>query len=132
MPECKKIRTKKRQLCSGDLMHEIKLYDRTISRDNDGNVDYDLTFDNELFAWCAIDTLSKGQDVFNGANLLGVATHIFYIRHIEGLTAEKWIQFDSRNFDILSVENLDERKEFQALYCNERGSKDNLTNFKGV
>ena len=46
MPECKKIRTKKRQLCTGDLMHEIKLYDRTISRDNDGNVDYNLTFYN--------------------------------------------------------------------------------------
>jgi len=132
MPECKKIRTKKRQLCSGDLMHEIKLYDRTISRDNDGSVDYDLTFDNELFAWAAITTLPKGQDIFNGANLLGVATHRVDIRHIEGLTAEKWIQFDNRNFDILSVENLDERKEFQSLYCNERGSKDNLTNFKGV
>lgn len=132
MPECKKIRTKKRQVCTGDLMHETKLYDRTISRDNDGNVDYILTFENEVFAWSAIDTLSKGQDVFDGANLLGVATHIFYIRHIEGLTAEKWIQFDNRNFDILTVENLDERKDFMALYCNERGSKDNLTNFKGV
>ena len=68
MPECKKIRTKKRQLCTGDLQHEIKLNDRTISRDNDGNVDYVLTFENELFAWAAIDTLAKGLDIFNGAN----------------------------------------------------------------
>lgn len=132
MPECKKIRTKKRQVCTGDLMHEIKLYDRSLNTNNTNDVDYDLTFNNELFAWAAVDTLSKGQDIFNGANLIGVATHIFYIRHIEGLTSEKWIQFDNRNFDILSVENLDERKEFMALYCNERGSKNDLTNYKGT
>lgn len=132
MPECIKIKTKKRQVCTGDLMHEIKLYDRDLSRKNDGSVDYDLTFINEVFAWSAIDTLAKGLDIFNGANLIGVATHIFYIRHIEGLTAEKWVQFDNRNFDILSVESLDERKDFMALYCNERGSKNDLTNYKGI
>jgi len=131
MPQCIKIKTKKRQLCTGDFEHEITLYDRTISTDNDGDVDYELTFENGIFAWAAIDTLAKGLDVFDGANLVGVATHIFYIQHIDGLTSEKWIQFDSRNFDILSVENLDERKEFQALYCNERGNNSYKTNFKG-
>jgi head-tail adaptor len=132
MPKCIKIKTKKRQVCTGDLQHEIKLYDRLLNTDNDGNVDYTLTFNNEVFSWAAIETLSKGQDIFNGANLIGVATHIFYIQHIEGLTAEKWVQFDNRNFDVLSVENLDELKEFMALYCNERGTKNDKTNFKGI
>ena len=132
MPKCEKIQIKKRQACIGDLIHEITLYDRVITTDNNGDVDYALTFENSVFSWAAVSTLSKGQDIFNGANLLGVATHIFYIQHIDGLTAEKWIQFDNRNFDILSIENLDERKDYMALYCNERGSKDNATNFKGI
>jgi head-tail adaptor len=55
-------------------------------------------------------------------------THVFGIRWFDGLTADYWVEYKSENYDILDVENIDERGEFALLYCNVRGDKDEPVN----
>jgi head-tail adaptor len=51
------------------------------------------------------------------------------VRFDPTVTSETWIELDSRKFDIVTVTNLDERKEFQLLLCRERGSNTQPVNF---
>jgi len=122
MAECEKIRIKHKKLCTGDLRNKISLRKRTLGTPKFG---VDITHDFVEFKkpWAGIKTLT-GTNIFSGANLDETPSHIFYIRYFEGLTAESWIYFKGQRYNILTVENINERNEWYALYVNERGKSD--------
>ena len=120
MSSCVKIKKKNRKVCTGDLRDRIILQNRDIAPEE---IDFTENFSNDIEVWAMIET-KRGLDSFDGVNLENIITNNIYIRFLAGVTEETWILFDDRRFDIMDVENLDERKTFLLLRCKERGQKD--------
>lgn len=120
MSICVKIKKKSRKICTGDLRDRITLQNRSIQPEE---IDFTEDFTNDIEVWAMIET-ARGLDSFDGVTLANIVTHKIYIRFLAGVTEETWILFDERRFDIMDVENLDERKTFMLLRCKERGQKD--------
>lgn len=123
---CKTKNLKTTKICIGDLNKKIKIYVRTLTALNNG-VDFDEVLSNTKEVWAGLETTS-GKEVFDGTNLKGMATHIWYIRALAGQTAEDWIEFNGEYYDILSVEDLREDNRFQKLMTNVRGTTSNPVN----
>jgi len=119
MATCHKIKFKHRAICAGDLDRRIELQTRGFKNCNT-SVDFGQEFTKTKSTYAALVT-ARGKDIFAGANMETLVSHIFYIRYFDGLTSESWINYRSTRYDILEVENLDERNEFYALFCNVRG-----------
>lgn len=121
MAKCQKIKRKKRQVCIGDMSEEIILQDRAIGEPLFGNVDFGEDFTTNATVWASIESVA-GETFFDGVNTETNITHRFYIRYDASVTAETWVEYDSRRFDILAVEDYDGRKMFMKLTCAERGA----------
>lgn len=121
MPKRQKNQRKKRQVCIGDMDEQIILQDRGIGEPLFGSVDFDEDFTNIATVWAAINTVS-GKTFFDGVNTETNITHEFFIRFDASVSAETWVEWNSRRFDILDAENYEERSEFMKLICAERGA----------
>ena len=128
MPKCISIRKKKQKVCLGDMKDQITLQDRDIKGITDVDVDFTETFTAAATVWSMIETV-QGTTTFDASNTEIVITHKIYVRFDPTITSETWIELESRKFDIVTVTNLDERKEFQLLLCRERGSNTQQVNF---
>lgn len=121
MPVYVYVKNKHRRIAAGDLDRRLTIYSRTLTTPSQGGVDFTQTFANANTVWCMLET-KKGVTIFDGINIKGVATHLFYIRWYAGLTAENWVDFCGEYYDILTAENLDERSEYWCLKCCVRGA----------
>lgn len=121
MPKCVKIQRRHRKPCIGDLSDEIILQNRAIAPPVFGDPDFDETFTNTATVWASIKTVA-GKTFFDGVNTETLITHEILIRYDSTVTAETWIEFESRRFDILDVDDFEERHEWMYLTCTERGS----------
>lgn len=113
---------KRRKVCVGDLNQRITLQNRDIVPPIFENPDFteDFTADDEV--WASIQTV-HGKTFFDGVNQRDVnLTHEIFIRYDATVTAETWILYDSRRFDIITVEDLDEQHEFMRLLCIDKGT----------
>jgi hypothetical protein len=104
----------------GDLKHRVIIYDRTIVEPKDLTSNYDLSFKKKLSVWASWKTI-KGDVIFDEVNTDKTITHIGVIRYLPFLTQEYWVYYDNRYFDIVRVQDINEQKRFQILYCNLRG-----------
>lgn len=125
MPVCQQITRKRRNVCIGDLDSLITLENRAIEAPEFDTVDFDETFTTAAAdAWALIETV-RGKTFFDGVSTEEDVTHWIYINFDATVTAETWVKLDDgRRLDILRVENLDERSDFQLLHCNDRGAKE--------
>jgi len=128
MPKCQRVQRKNRAVCIGDMRDKIILQSRSITAPSANGSDMTESFVTTKTVWSLVET-RQGIEIFDGTNLIGVATHYFYIRYVSGLTAETWIQFKSKYYDILDVQNLEERNEFMLLRCSERGTTSKASNY---
>ncbi len=128
MPKCAPIRRKKRNVCIGDMRDQVVIQTRAITAPGTNSVDFGETFTGDATVWALIET-KTGTQIFDGTNIIGVATHNIYIRFIAGVTFEKWLTFKSVKYDILDVQNLEERDEFFLLRCSLRGDETDPVNF---
>ena len=128
MPVCKRIVRKNRKICIGDMRERIQINIRTLKAPVDGSVDFSETFQEVETVWAMVET-KTGVEIFDGTNLLGVATHFFYIRFLADIDFTNWIKFKNQFFDILDVQNLEERDEFYLLRCSLRGDEAKPINF---
>lgn len=123
MAICKIIKAEKRKICAGDLRDKIFIKTRSITAPINESVDFGLDFTNSLEVRAKIRTIG-GKEIFDGVNVIGVATHEISTRYIPSLTSENWIEdIKGQNYKILKVENLDERNEYLVLLCSVRGDK---------
>ena len=104
----------------GAMRHKVEIQERRI---RGGSTDHEEIFTTEATVQAQIKTLGRGIEVFDDTNTSRTASHAIVMRHRAGLTAENWILFDGRRFDILSIVFVDERKRFQRLLCVERGNE---------
>ena len=127
MPVCTKIKGRKRQICIGDLDQIITLQNRSLTAPAFG-VDATETFTDanpDLFTMVKTVT---GESVFDGTETERTVTHRFYVEFLTGITAETWILFDGNRYDILDVEDLDERHEWLLLRATKLGTTANQVN----
>lgn len=126
MPVCNAKRLKRRHICAGDLNDRIIIKSRnTVAPQT--TVDFSQNFKNDRTVWAGVETTS-GRNTFYVSNIDDSVTHVFYLRWFDGLTSENWIEFKNENYDILEVENWEERDEWAVCYCNVRGDKDEAVN----
>lgn len=128
MPKCVKISRKKRTVCAGDMRDTIIIETRVITAPQSGSVDFSETFTNTETVWALIETRSGIQE-FADVNLDARASHLIYIRFIADVTFQNWLTFKGKRYEILDVENLEERDEFYLLRCSPLGDQTLPTNF---
>ena len=122
MPKCVPIRRKKRDVCIGDMRDKVTIQTRAITVPGANSVDFGESFSADQDVWALVET-KTGTQIFDGTNIVGVATHNIYIRFIAGVTFQKWLRFKNITYDILDVQNLEERDEFYLLRCSLRGDE---------
>lgn len=120
MPSCKFIKRKHRKICVGDLNTLIKLQSRNIVSPVFDNVDFNEDFQNQSEIWAMIETQS-GKTTFDGISTDVNITHKITVRFDSTITTETWVEIDSRKFDIVFTENIEERGEWLLLSCKIRG-----------
>ena len=120
MAECKNIKKKHRQVCVGDLEDFGTINARSLTPPASGGVDFSETFSGGLESFVMIET-KRGEIIFDGVDTEQVVTHHVYVPFVDGLTAEDWIDVETDRYDILDVEDLDNRHEFQLCRCTNRG-----------
>ncbi len=127
MPTCVKIRAKKSQVCAGDLRFQIEIQQRELGTPLNPiageDEDYSLSLTTVHTVFSAIDT-PIGATTFNQLGISTVISHIFYIRFLSDVDAQKFILFDETRFDIVKVTNFEGRKIFMKLECIESGAAD--------
>lgn len=127
MPTCVKIRSKKTQVCIGDLRFKIDIQQRELGvpfNPIDGvDVDYSENFTTLHSIFSAIDT-PIGATTFNEIGISTAISHIFYVRFSSDVDAQKFILFENVRFKIVRVTNFEGRRIFMKLECIERGSAD--------
>lgn len=110
----------RRSLC-GDMRHYIALQTRDITvPDDPNNPSYTESFTTTYQVFSAIYT-KKGDEFFDGVNLSTFESHNFIIRRINGLTEEKWILYRGFLYDIIDIEDYDERQLFMLIRTKLRG-----------
>jgi len=127
MPRCITIKKPKQGICVGDMRDRVTVYVRTATPSRTNGVDLSEVLSSAVTVWAAVTT-KEGKEIFDGTNLKGVATHWIYIRYLSGLTAEKWVEYNGEYYDIIDVQNLDERGDFMLLRCSVRGTTSNPVN----
>ena len=119
------IRPKNRKICSGDLSTAMQIQVRSITAPVES--EYGLSFTDSKTVYGMVETVN-GETVFDGTNTEQVITHRIYVRFDPSITAETWVLLDNERLNIVTVENLDAKREFQLLRCNNRGTADNAVN----
>lgn len=127
MPTCVKIKRKHRKICIGELEDRIQIYDRSISPGTQDSPRFGENFVQDSEVWAMLET-KQGYSIFDSTGTERKIDHIFGINYDASITSEKWVRFESENYDILKVEDLDRRHEFLLLYCNLKGDSSRAAN----
>tara|TARA_Y100000389_G_C17129863_1_gene349675 strand:- start:12 stop:371 length:360 start_codon:yes stop_codon:yes gene_type:complete len=98
----------------------ITLHNRDISPPLFGQVDFDEEFTGDQTVTAIIKT-ERGKTLFDGVATDTPITHQFCIKYVDGVTAETWITFKGRKFNIIDVENCCEKDNCLILRSSERG-----------
>ena len=118
---CSRVGGRHRRVCAGDLNKLVTVQNRAIEAPDWNSPDFDEQFNTDGTAWAAIETVT-GKTFFDSVNQRDqTVTHEIYIRYDSTVTSESWLLYDSRRFDILAVEDMEERNEFLKLTCVDKG-----------
>lgn len=130
MATCKKIKRLSERVCIGSMNKRISLQVRDLEAPVGDSVDFKEKFTVLSDIWTMIETVA-GKVFFDGSNTDRSITHNFYIRYLNGveITAQNWVRYDDKYFDIINVENLDEANRFLLLRTTERGTVNKKVNF---
>ena len=101
----------------------ISIQSRAIQPLSVSSLDAGINF-KEKYAVDALISTPRGSVLFDGAGTDNPITHIFTIKYQPCITAEDWIVYDYRKFDILDVENCGECNKIIVLRCKEKGDKE--------
>lgn len=100
----------------GKMRYKVKLQKATTTRDAGGGVTESWTTLKEI--WADIKPVS-GSERYRQGKVQETLTHEITIRYREDLGTNYRIQYESRNFNIKSARNIDERDRFWVLLCTE-------------
>lgn len=105
------------EIDAGKLRKRVSL--QRISKVPDGGGGYDTSWSEYAQAWAWVKPLS-GAEQLVGMQLEASITHDVIIRHRDGVTAaDKIVLENSRELNILSVIDIEERNRWLQLRCQE-------------
>lgn len=117
-------RRRRRIVAIGDMNEKITLQTRTLNtRFQSSSHEDDVSFTDVQTVWALVET-TRGVQEFDGVELRAAYTHRFYIRYTPDIDQMYWVEYNSKRYDIVDVENLDERKEFLMLKCRLTGTNE--------
>ncbi len=97
----------------------VTFSDRTLTG---GKIDYTLTFTNPISDVPALIKTISGVTLFDSVGDAFEITHQFCIEYNAALrSSRKWIDYNGRNFDIITFENCCEQDKQLKFMCVERG-----------
>jgi SPP1 family predicted phage head-tail adaptor len=116
-------RRRRRVVALGDLNEKISIQ----TRNQQSQFESTTGAAQEVFTtvatpWALVETY-RGQNFFDSIEQGLNPTHVFYIRNRPMTDEEAWLLYRDSRFDILDVENLDERSEFLKLTCRATGKQ---------
>ena len=116
-------RRKRRTIALGDLSQKIDIQTRTLESNFSPNRDDTNVFTLYKQIWACVNTLN-GSAIFDGINWRRHYTHEIFIRYRSDITEEHWVNYKNKRYDIVSVENLDERDDWLRILAIESGTDD--------
>lgn len=125
---CKPIKLKSRRICIGNLNSRIKIQTRALTATNTGSIESIETFTDLVEVWAAIET-TRGSQLWNGVEISNPFTHKIYIRYRSDIDFNEWIEFESEKYDIVDVENLEQKNEWLLLMCIRKGDNTKEANY---
>lgn len=107
-----------KKYCIGDLRHFVALQQQTTVADGLGG--RTVTWATEASFWARVKPVSAGQRMY-GQRLEENISHVITARYNSSLDLSigKRIRFDSRDFHIHGVINVDERNRVWEIMCEE-------------
>lgn len=103
----------------GKLRHRITLL-RQVNEVNDYGASTQ-TWKRVATVWADVRPLS-GREYFSAQQVQSEVTTQIWLRHIEGIKPTMKVKFGKREFEILSVLNIQERDVSLQLMCKETGN----------
>jgi SPP1 family predicted phage head-tail adaptor len=129
--KCGSVKQDMRLQAVGDMRHLIYLRNRSIEMGADNGVNFDEIFTANTAIWAKVKSV-RGKMIFSGTNVQHEITHEMYIWYVAALerdiTSDIYVEYDGEYYDILDVEDLDERHIFMKLSCALRGETDLAVN----
>jgi SPP1 family predicted phage head-tail adaptor len=109
----------------GELKHRIDIQQEVQKTDAEENLVYDTynnpdmeTADFLSDVWVSMIT-TGGREFYAAQKLHAETSAVFKMRYQPGVTTKMWVMYGSRRFDILSVNNVNEKFEWLLLSCKE-------------
>jgi SPP1 family predicted phage head-tail adaptor len=103
---------------SGRLRHRVHLQSKTVTRDAFGGETIAWASKTPSPIWAEISPLSA-REYFAAQQERSQVTHKIIIRYFSGLQTAWRVLWGSRQFDIVSVINPEERNKEMILLCTE-------------
>lgn len=103
----------------GKLRHRITLL-RQVNEVNDYGASTQ-TWKRVATVWADVRPLS-GREYFSAQQVQSEVTTQIWLRHIDGIKPTMKVKFGKREFEILSVLNIQERDVSLQLMCKETGN----------
>jgi SPP1 family predicted phage head-tail adaptor len=100
----------------GQFRHRIKIQRYTAVQNSLG--EEEKTWVDDCKIWASVEPL-KGREFFKAQTINAEVTTKITIRYREGISSKMRVVFEGRNFDILSVMKVEERKKEIELMCKE-------------
>ncbi len=107
---------------SGELNKLITLKSRNLEAPTGNSIDYTELFTVLFQCFSKIETV-RGKTTFDSVGQIRVITHKITIRFASNVGSETWVEFNNKNYEIISVENINEDNMWLVLNCFERGDK---------
>ena len=102
---------------AGKLRHVVDL--RTVTQTPDGSGGQTESYATLATVYASIERVTETEEL-NAGMLHNVVTHRIRFRHHVGLTVSDRIRFGSREFEIVSIDNFEERDFVDEAQCFER------------
>tara|TARA_R110002095_G_scaffold109849_1_gene96207 strand:+ start:1332 stop:1652 length:321 start_codon:yes stop_codon:yes gene_type:complete len=102
---------------AGKLRHRITFREINSTRDTTSGDMVDTPVDLAT-VWASVTQMS-GRELVNAQQVKPDATYKVIIRYLAGVTTDDFFTFNGRTFQILDVNNIDERNITLELMCKE-------------
>lgn len=102
---------------ASDMRKRISVQARTLTHDSEGG--HAETWTERIEVWAAIYPI-KAQQAFEYASINVRASHIIAVRGMVDIRETDRIVYDSRNFEVVTVENIQEQDVVKVCACLER------------
>lgn len=125
-------RRKLTKLSIGDMRDRITLHTREIQPVDYDSYDFEESYDAGTDIWASVSdfTLSNAnRQLFNDVEMNAEGpTHTFGIRYRDWITSETMVRWRGETYDIIKVQDPEERHQYLLLYARLNGDTTKVAN----